>query len=58
MNLLLMLQAMGHPFAPGSDASEFDFNGNGVIDMHDFLEYLSQQPPIYTGARKDTAPWK
>jgi len=54
MNLLLMLTAYGMPLTPGSDASQFDFNGNGQIDMYDFLEYLSQQPPI----DKHTAPWK
>ena len=35
MDLLLLLQAY-----------ELDFNGNGIIDMVDFLEMLSQQPPI------------
>lgn len=45
MDLLLMLQAYGHPLSAGSDASLFDFNANGVIDMYDFLQMLSQQPP-------------
>ena len=46
MDLLLLLQAFGETPAPGSDAYELDFNGNGSIDMFDFLEMLSQQPPI------------
>lgn len=46
MDLLLLLQAYGTDIAPGSDASAFDFNMNGVIDMYDFLQMLSQQPPL------------
>ena len=46
MDLLLLLQAYGHEVAVGSDAWQFDYNGNGVIDMYDFLQHLSQQPPI------------
>ena len=46
MDLLLLLQAYGSSPAPGSQASALDFNGNGIIDMVDFLEMLSQQPPI------------
>ena len=48
MELLLLLQAFGTMPAPGSQAAEFDFNGNGVIDMYDFLEMLSIQPPSDT----------
>ena len=46
MDLLLLLQAYGTSPDPESDAASFDFNGNGVIDMVDFLEMLSRQPPI------------
>lgn len=46
MDLLLLLQAFGNEVAPGSDASAFDFNLNGVIDMYDFLQMLSKQPPL------------
>ena len=46
MDLLLLLQAYGTCPEPGSEASAFDFNGNMVIDMADFLTMLSQQPPI------------
>lgn len=46
MDLLLVLQAFGTEIAPGSDASAFDFNSNGIIDMYDFLEMLSNQPEI------------
>tara|TARA_R100000278_G_scaffold114406_1_gene92882 strand:- start:318 stop:461 length:144 start_codon:yes stop_codon:yes gene_type:complete len=46
MDLLLLLQAYGTTPAPGSQAAELDFNGNGMIDMVDFLEMLSRQPPI------------
>ena len=45
MDLLLMLQAYGLELTPGSEASAFDFNGNGTIDMQDFLHMLSLQPP-------------
>jgi len=46
MNFLLMLSAFGNPLTPGSDASEFDFNGNGVIDIFDIMDMLSMQPSI------------
>jgi len=46
MDFLLLLQAYGTTPAPGSQASELDFNSNGIIDMVDFLEMLSRQPPI------------
>lgn len=46
MNLLLLLSAYGTEYSPGSDAAEFDYNGNGTIDMQDFLHMLSLQPPI------------
>tara|TARA_R100001440_G_scaffold59882_2_gene79639 strand:- start:3863 stop:4012 length:150 start_codon:yes stop_codon:yes gene_type:complete len=46
MDLLLVLQAFGTDIAPGSDASLFDFDGDGFIGMADFLQMLSQQPPI------------
>jgi|TARA_R100000479_G_C6211866_1_gene138509 hypothetical protein len=46
MDLLLLLQAYGTTPPPDSQAYELDFNGNGIIDMVDFLEMLSQQPPI------------
>ena len=46
MNFLLMLSAYGIPLPDGSDASEFDFNNNGVIDYSDILEMLSMQPTI------------
>ena len=46
MDLLLLLGAYGTTPSPGSHVASFDFNGNGSIDMFDFLEMLSQQPPI------------
>jgi len=46
MDLLLLLQAYGTSPAPGSQASELDFNGDGLISMYDFLEMLAQQPPL------------
>ena len=54
MDLLLLLQAFGTTPSPGSQAAELDFNGNGVIDMYDFLEMLSQQPEI----NEQTTKWK
>ena len=44
MNFLLMLSAFGIPLTPGSDASEFDFNGNGQIDVFDIMDMLAMQP--------------
>ena len=44
MNFLLMLSAYGIELSPDSDAAEFDFNGNGQIDMQDLLTMLSIQP--------------
>ena len=46
MDLLLLLQAFGTSPSPGSQAAAFDYNGNGVIDMSDFIHMLSLQPPI------------
>ena len=46
MNFLLMLAAYGIPLTPGSDASEFDFNENGIIDIFDIMDMLSMQPSI------------
>jgi hypothetical protein len=44
MNFLLMLSAYGIELSPNSDAAEFDFNGNGQIDMQDLITMLSMQP--------------
>ena len=44
MNFLLMLSAYGIELSPDSDAAEFDFNGNGQIDMQDLITMLSMQP--------------
>jgi hypothetical protein len=46
MDLLLVLQAFGSEVAANSDAAQFDFDSNGVINMVDFLEMLSRQPPL------------
>jgi len=44
MNFILMLSAFGIELSPNSDAAEFDFNGNGQIDMQDLMTMLSMQP--------------
>lgn len=46
MDLLLLLQAYGTYPPPDSAAAALDFNGDGLIGMYDFLQMLSQQPPI------------
>ena len=46
MNFLLLLTAFGNSIDPNSDAAQFDFNGNGIVDMEDFIHMLSLQPPI------------
>ena len=46
MNFLLMLSAFGNPLSPSDDAYEFDFNGNGFIDIFDLLYMLSMQPSV------------
>ena len=46
MNFLLMLSALGNPLSPSDDAWEFDFNGNGFIDIFDIMDMLSMQPSI------------
>lgn len=46
MDLLLLLQAFGNYPPPDSQAAQFDFNNNGVIDTADFIHMLSLQPPI------------
>ena len=45
MNFLLMLSSFGNPLSPSDDAWEFDFNGNGSIDVRDIMTMLSLQPP-------------
>lgn len=54
MDFLLMLTAFGTAPSPGSQAAEFDFDENGVIDMYDFLEMLSRQPDL----DEQTTSWK
>jgi len=49
MNFLLMLSAFGNPLSPSDDAWEFDFNGNGSIDVHDIMTMLSSQPSSKEG---------
>ena len=46
MNFLLMLSALGNPLSPSDDAWEFDFNGNGFIDIFDIMDMLSMQPSV------------
>ena len=46
MNFLLMLSAFGNPLSPSDDAWEFDFNGNGFIDIFDMMDMLSMQPSV------------
>ena len=46
MNFLLMLSAYGNPLSPSDDAWEFDFNGNGFIDISDIMDMLSRQPSV------------
>ena len=46
MNFLLMLSAFGNPLSPSDDAWEFDFNGNGFIDIFDIMDMLSMQPSV------------
>jgi len=44
MNFLLMLSAFGNPLTPSDDAWEFDFNGNGQIDVFDIMDMLAIKP--------------
>jgi len=44
MNFLLMLSAFGNPLSPSDDAWEFDFNGNGQIDVFDIIDMLAIKP--------------
>ena len=46
MNFLLMLSAFGNPLSPSDDAWEFDFNGNGFIDIFVIMDMLSMQPSV------------
>ena len=46
MNFLLMLSTFGNPLSPSDDAWEFDFNGNGFIDIFDIMDMLSMQPSV------------
>ena len=38
--------AFGNPLSPSDDAYEFDFNGNGFIDIFDIMDMLSMQPSV------------
>tara|TARA_R110001599_G_scaffold259769_1_gene460223 strand:+ start:142 stop:309 length:168 start_codon:yes stop_codon:yes gene_type:complete len=54
MNFLLMLSAFGNPLSPGDDAWEFDFNGNGQIDVFDIMDMLAMKPsPNKVGVYKE-----
>lgn len=46
MDLLLLLANFGQSISPDSHAACMDFNGDGYISMYDFLQMLSNQPPI------------
>ena len=46
MDLLLLLANYGEAVTAGSHAACVDFNGHRIITINDFLEMLSQQPPI------------
>lgn len=46
MNFLLMLSAYNSVLSPEDDAWEFDYNGNGIIDITDIMDMLSMQPSI------------
>ena len=46
MNFLLMLAAYNNPLSPSDDVWEFDFNGNGLIDISDIMNMLSMQPSV------------
>ena len=46
MNFLLMLSALGNPLSPSDDTWEFDFNGNGFIDIFDIMDMLSMQASV------------
>ena len=41
-----MLANFGQSISSNSEAAAFDFDGDGLITMYDFLQMLSQQPPI------------
>ena len=43
MGLLLLLMGYGLEVTEGTDLHDLDYNGNGVIDIGDFLEHLSFQ---------------
>jgi len=54
MNFLLMLSAFGNPLTPSDDAWEFDFNGNGQIDVFDIMDMLAMKPsPNKVGVYKE-----
>lgn len=46
MDFLLFLVNYGCEVDPMSQAGQFDFDGNGVLDMSDLLVMLNNQPPI------------
>lgn len=46
MDFLLFLVNYGCEVDPMSQAGQFDFDGNGMLDMSDLLVMLNNQPPI------------
>jgi len=46
MDFLLLLANFGKEISEDSNATVVDFNGNGMIDMFDFLQMLGNQPPL------------
>ena len=41
MEFMVIIFYLGSP--PGPEATQYDYNNNGVIDMSDLLNYLSTQ---------------
>lgn len=44
MDFLLILGLYGTTLPPKSAALHLDYNGDGVIDIHDLLDHLTNKP--------------
>lgn len=52
MDFLLLLGLYGTTLPPKSSGLHLDYNGDGVIDLHDLLEHLTNKPQT-----QGAAPW-
>ena len=46
MGFLVLLALYGSVLPPDSTGHYLDYNGDGVIDLYDLMEYLTKRPQV------------